>query len=235
MAENCARCAHKNAPGSCVSIVPIFSALSDAEIGEVASITTDARFDKGSLIYFAGKEGRKLYIIHQGKVKISRIGDNGKAQVIRILGPGEFFGELSILGNAVLSDYAEALEPCSMCMIDGVRLKALMGKYPSIALKVMEELSIRLSKAESLIEDISLRPAENRLAQAILDLAEGRSEFELPTTKGDFASQLGMTQETLSRKLSLLQKQKLILTKGLRGIKILDEEGLAKAANAEKE
>ncbi len=235
MAENCARCAHKNAPESCVSIVPIFSALNDAEIGEVASITTDSRFDKGSLIYFAGKEGSKLYIIHQGKVKISRIGGNGKAQVIRILGPGEFFGELSILGNAAFSDYAEALEPCSMCMIDGVRLKVLMSKYPSIALKVMEELSIRLSKAETLIEDISLRPAENRLAQAILDLAEGRNEFDIPITKGDFASQLGMTQETLSRKLSLLQNRGLVLTKGLRGIKILDEEGLKKAANAEKE
>jgi len=234
MVGNCAHCARKDAPGSCVAIVPIFSALSPAEIGEVAAITTDARFDKGSLIYFAGKEGRKLYIIHRGRVKISRIGDNGKSQVIRILGPGEFFGELSILGNAALSDYAEAVEPCSMCMIDGARLKSIMSKYPSIALKVMEELSIRLSKAESLIEDISLRPAESRLAQAILDLAAGRSEFELSTTKGDFASHLGMTQETLSRKLSLLQSQGLILAKGLRGIKILDEKGLLKAANVDK-
>ncbi|HOI23521.1 MAG: Crp/Fnr family transcriptional regulator [Spirochaetia bacterium] len=235
MAGNCAHCARKDAPGSCVAIVPIFSALSPAEIDEIAAITADARFDKGSFVYFAGKEGRKLYIIHQGRVKISRIGGNGKSRVIRILGPGEFFGELSILGNAALSDYAEAVEPCSMCMIDGARLKSIMSKYPSIALKVMEELSIRLSKAESLIEDISLRPAESRLAQAILDLAAGRSEFELSTTKGDFASHLGMTQETLSRKLTLLQSQGLILAKGLRGIKILDEKRLLKAANVEKD
>lgn len=235
MTSHCSQCARNKEPGSCVAIVPIFSALSSAEIDEVAAITTDARFDKGSLIYFAGKEGRKLYVIHQGRVKISRIGGGGKAQVIRVLGPGEFFGELSILGNETLSDYAEALEPCSMCMIDGARLKLLMGKYPSIALKVMEELSIRLSKAESLIEDISLRPAENRLAQAILDIAAGRNEFELPTTKGDFASQLGMTQETLSRKLSLLQNQGLIMSRGLRGIVILDEDGLTRAANAEKD
>jgi len=216
-----------------VEIVPIFSALDPSEIAEVAAITTDARFDTGNFIYFAGKEGNKLYIIHQGKVKISRLGDNGKSQMIRVLGPGQFFGELSILGKTPLPDYAEAMEPCSMCMIEGSRLKLLMGKYPSIALKVMEELSLRLAKAESRIEDISLRPAERRLAAALLELAAGRRYFELPTTKGDFASHLGMTQETLSRKLSLLQNQGLIRGRGQRGIEILDEKGLERAASSD--
>lgn len=230
MAYGCAACSLKGSPQSCVSIVPIFSALSAQEVAEVAAITTDARYDKGQLIYFAGKEGSKLYVIHAGKVKISRIVENGKSQVIRVLGPGEFFGELSILGGGRLSDYAEALEPCSMCMVEGARLKALMGKYPSIALKVVEELSLRLSKAETLIEDLSLRSAERRIALALLGMAQGRVEFNLPISKGDLASQLGMTQETFSRKLSVLQDQGLIAARGQRGIRILDGEGLSRLA-----
>lgn len=213
-------------PG-CVALVPIFSALSPEEMMEIAAITHDKRFEKGELVYFAGKEGKKLYVLHTGRVKISRIGPTGKTQVIRVIGPGEFMGELSILSQAALTDYAEALEPCTACMIEGVRLKELMKKYPSIALKVMEELSARLEKAETLIEDINLRSAERRLAQALLSEAGIRREFELALAKGDFASQLGMTQETLSRKLSMFQDQKLIRLKGQRGIVILDEKGLA--------
>jgi CRP/FNR family transcriptional regulator len=115
-------------------------------------------------------------------------------------------------------------------MIQGAALKTLMGKYPSIALKILEELSVRLSKAETLIEDISLRSAERRLALALLDFAGGRKEFELPLAKGDLASQLGMTQETFSRKLSLFQDQGLIAAKGQRGIRILNEAGLSRLA-----
>lgn len=84
-----------------------------------------------------------------------------------------------------------------------------------------------LEKAETLIGDINLRSAEQRLAQALLSQAGIRREFELALAKGDFASPLGMTQETLSRKLSMFQDQKLIKLKGQRGIVILDEKGLA--------
>jgi len=213
-------------PG-CIALVPIFGALSPEEMMEIAAITRDKRFEKGELIYFAGKEGKKLYVLHAGRVKISRIGPSGKTQVIRVIGPGEFLGELSILSQANLSDYAEALEPCTACMIEGPRLKELMKKYPSIALKIMEELSARLEKAETLIEDINLRSAEARLAQALLSEAGIRREFELSLAKGDFASRLGMTQETLSRKLALFQDQGLIRLNGQRGIFILDEKGLA--------
>lgn len=194
---------------------------------EIAAITVDRKFDKGELIYSAGKEEKRLYVIHEGRVKISRISPNGKAQVIRIQGPGEFMGELTILNKAPLTDYAEAVEPCSMCMIEGTRLIELMKKYPSIALKAMEELSSRLEKAENLIEDINLHSAEQRLAQALLDQSEGKSRFDLALSKGDFASQLGMTQETLSRKLSLFQEDGLIDLKGQRTISIKDRPRLA--------
>ena len=213
-------------PG-CIEFVPIFSELTREEMAEIASITKDRKYEKGETIYLAGKEGKKLYVIHTGRVKISRISPTGKAQVIRLLGPGEFMGELSILNESALTDYAEAVESCDMCMIEGAQLKELMKKYPSIALKVMEELSSRLEKAENLIEDINLHTVEQRLSQALLELSGGENEFELGLTKGDFASQLGMTQETLSRKLSSFQEQGLIALKGRRRIIIRDRDGLA--------
>jgi CRP/FNR family transcriptional regulator len=206
--------------------VPIFSGLTPDEKDEIAAITSEKQYAKGETIYLAGNEGKKLFVIHSGRVKISRISPGGKSQVLRVLGPGDFMGELTLLSDAPLSDYAEAVEPCTMCMVEGQRLKTLMGIYPSIALKVMQVLSSRLEKAETLIEGITLHPAEQRLASALLELSAGRQELELPLTKGDFASQLGMTQETLSRKLSGLQDQGYIELRGQRTIVILDRDAL---------
>ena len=150
---------------NCIEIVPIFCNLTYEEMMEVARITKEKTFEKGEMIYMAGDKGEKLYVIHSGKVKITRFTDSGKEQVIRVLGSGEFMGELSLFSHLSLTDNAEALSKTVVCMIDGKKLKELMLKYPSIALKVMEELSQRLEKAENLIENISLHGVEKRIAQ----------------------------------------------------------------------
>lgn len=120
-----------------------------------------------------------------------------------------------------------------MCALEGQRLKRLMAKYPSIAFKVMDELSRRLEKAENRIEDISLSSVSKRIAGALLELSEGKQEFLLPMTKGDLASQLGMTQETLSRKLATLQEEGLIALKGHRKVVIKSKSELEEIALTE--
>jgi CRP/FNR family transcriptional regulator len=193
---------------------------------EIAAITRSKTFDKNDMVYMSGDIGGKLFVLHQGKVKISRINANGKEQVIRVVGPGEFMGELSLLSNLSLTDNAQALESSTMSIIEGGKLKELMKKYPSIALKVMEELSQRLEKAENLIENINLSSVEQRLAQALLSLSSGKKEVNLNMTKGEFASQIGMSQETLSRKLTSFQDEGLIELEGQRKIIIIDKKGL---------
>lgn len=220
-------CHNKEHP-NCIEVVPIFSNLTHEEMLEVAAITTAQTFEKGDMIYTAGDIGDKLYVLHSGRVKISRLSINGKEQVIRVVGSGEFMGELSLFSSLPMTDNAEALETSTMCVIEGAKLKELMKKYPSISFKVMEELSQRLERAENLIEKINLSSVEQRLAEALLTMSAGKKEILLNMTKGDFASQIGMTQETLSRKLTLFQEQGLIELKGHRKIIILDRDGLEK-------
>lgn len=217
---------HNSGVSSCIEIVPIFSSLSHEEMLEIAYITNNKTFQKGEMIYLAGEKGEKLYVLHKGRVKISRISSNGKEQVIRIIGPGEFMGELSLFSSLPMTDNAEVLEASTACIIEGNKLKQLMKKYPTIAFKVMEELSKRLERAESLIEDINLHSVEHRLAEALLKMSEDRDEVILKMTKGDLASQIGMSGETLSRRLSSFQEQGLIKLEGHRKIIILNREGL---------
>ena len=73
---------------SCIEIVPIFSNLTYDEMMEVARITRERVYEKGQMIYMAGDKGEKLYVIHSGKVKITRITDSGKEQSRSW--PGEF-------------------------------------------------------------------------------------------------------------------------------------------------
>jgi CRP/FNR family transcriptional regulator len=119
-----------------------------------------------------------------------------------------------------------------MCIIEGEKLKELMMKYPSISFKVMDVLSRRLERAENLIENINLNTVEQRLAQALLELAGGNKEISLNMTKGDFASQIGMSQETLSRKLASFQDDGLIELKGQRKILLKNKAGLEDIVSA---
>ncbi len=79
------------------------------------------------MVYMAGDRREKLFVIHKGKVKISRISPTGKEQVIRILGPGDFMGELSLFVHGPLNDNAEVLEDTTVCVIDGEKLKKPNG------------------------------------------------------------------------------------------------------------
>lgn len=210
---------------NCIEMVPIFSNLTKDEMFEIAMITTEKEVDKGDTIYSAGFLTDSLYVIHKGRVKILRLNESGKEQIIRVLGPGQFIGELAIFNREPASDSAIALEKTIMCKIDGQDIKGLMARFPSIAFKILEELSQRLQKAETLVEDISLSSVERRIAKSILQM-ETEGIIQLQMSKGDWASHLGMSQETLSRKLTAFQDHGLIELVGHRGIRIIDREGL---------
>lgn len=223
---NCDCRCHKREGRTCIEAVPIFSSLSNDEMLEVAGITSKKTYEKGEMIYMAGDKGEKLQVIHTGKVKISRISDSGKEQVIRVLGPGDFMGELSLFSSIPLTDNGESMEKTTVCIIAGDKIKELMKKYPAIAFKVMEELSKRLEKAENLIEDINLHGVEKRLSDTLLTMSNDKGEVVLKMSKGDFASYMGMSQETLSRKLSNFQDMGLIKLIGHRRIILLNKRAL---------
>lgn len=90
----------------------------------------------------------------------------------------------------------------------------------------MEELSNRLEQTESRLEQTNLQTVEQRLAHYLITASEDKDVFELELSKGDLASLLGTTQETLSRRLSLFQQNNLIELEGQRKIKIIDRLSL---------
>ncbi|NLB89086.1 MAG: cyclic nucleotide-binding domain-containing protein, partial [Syntrophomonadaceae bacterium] len=102
--HNCSHgiCCSSHAERTCMHKVPIFSNLNEEEMQQIAEIITDREYKKGETIYLAGDLQESLYIINHGKVKIYKVSETGKEQIIRILNPGDFMGELSLFAHSPL-------------------------------------------------------------------------------------------------------------------------------------
>src|SRR6476661_5394480 len=101
----------------CVSFVPIFNHLAYEDMLEIAKTSHSKSYRKGDMVFKAGDASDYLYIVHKGQVKISRLSESGKEQLIRMLEPGDFMGELSIFTDEVLTNYAEAIVDTEICAI----------------------------------------------------------------------------------------------------------------------
>lgn len=213
---------------NCIEKVPIFSNLTTEEMYEVAMTIIHREYKKGEAIYLEGDIAQKLFIINTGSVKITKVSEEGKEQIIRILNEGEFMGELSLFTNYPSKNNAETIEKTSICILDSKKINALMEKKPGIALKIIKDLSVRLENTESLIESLRLRDVEQRLADILLKLADESNVVSLSISKKDLAAHIGMSQETLSRKLTKFQEAGWIAQVGQRMITILDRITLEK-------
>lgn len=212
----------------CISIVPIFNHLDAEEMQEIVKESHSSAHKKGQTIYQAGEKSDGLYIVHKGRVKIYRLSDNGKEQLVRILEPGDFTGELSLFNESVHDAYAEALEPVELCVMGRDNFQQFLLKYPAIALKVLTEFSTRLAKTEKQAASIAMESTETRVAIYLADLVEEqkRSDVTLPMSRKDLASHLGTTPETVSRKLTDFEQSGWIKQSGQREIIILDLDAL---------
>src|SRR5690625_4785959 len=93
---------------ACVSLVPIFNHLEEDQMNEIMQAVQGISYKKGEIIYHAGDESDSLYIVNRGQIKIYRLSESGKEQIVRILNPGDFTGELALFQQSVHESYAEA-------------------------------------------------------------------------------------------------------------------------------
>ncbi|MFD1706440.1 Crp/Fnr family transcriptional regulator [Siminovitchia sediminis] len=212
----------------CVSLVPIFNHLHYTEMQEIVKATRAVTYEKGQEIYGAGDHSAQLYIVHRGRVKIFRLSESGKEQLIRILEPGDFMGELSLFSGSPFDHYAMAMEKTELCVMRRSDLKVFLKKYPNITLNIMEEISRRLERAERLISSLTSEDTEKRIAAYLVELVHDHKSttITLPMPKKDIASYLGTTPETVSRKLAEFQENGWIDQTGQRRLTILDLDAL---------
>lgn len=216
---------------ACIQLVPIFNHLEENQLDEIMHTTQSVSYKKGSLIYRADEEADTLYIVNQGRVRIYRLAESGKEQLVRILEPGDFTGEMALFSpdNTIHEAYAEAMVDTKICLIKRSDLQAYLLKYPTISLRILNELSQRLEKSEKQTTRFATEKVETRIALFLAECLQTETnsmEFTLPMSKKDLASYLGTTPETISRKLADLEAAGLIKQKTKKRIEIRDLDGL---------
>ena len=113
---------------------------------EIMSVTHPATYKKGELLYRPGDASDTLYILHSGLIRIYRLAESGKEQLVRFLYPGDFTGELALFSESKHEAYAEAVKETQVCRMKRSDLQHFLLKYPAISLKLLQEFSNRSGK-----------------------------------------------------------------------------------------
>ncbi len=208
----------------CIESNILFQGLSSEMLSQIEGIARMKRVERGEMIFFDGDACDGFYIVVTGKVKIFKTSLHGKEQILHIFGEGQPFGEVPVFHGKPFPASAQALAAGQVLFFSRKDFIALLTNNPSIALAMLAVLSIRLRKFTTQIENLSLKEVPERLAAYLLVLSEeqGHSDnVELEISKGQLASLLGTTPETLSRIFHKMTDEGLIAVAG-KQITLLD-------------
>lgn len=209
----------------CVRLVPIFNHLQNEQMSEVMKTVYSTQYKNGDHLFHAGDESDALYVVHTGTVRVYRLSEAGKEQLVRLLLPGDFTGELALFRESEHESYAEVIEDAQVCRISRQDLQNLLERYPSIALHVLNELASRLEQAEQQTARVATEKVPVRLAHFFAELMppfKNNAEVSLPMSRKDLAAHLGTTPETVSRTLKNFEKEGYLTQEGHKKIIIHD-------------
>jgi CRP-like cAMP-binding protein len=203
--------------------IPLFSELSDNDLREIVKLAVRQVYKKDNMILIEEEIGSTMFIILDGRVKISRISDDGREVILSILSEGDFFGEMSILDGQNRSANVVTLEDSKIMVIRREDFLQMLHDYPQIAINLLKELAQRLRRSDAQIKSLSLQNATGKVASTLLRIADdsgkihlGQVEIPRLPPQQDLANMAGTSRETISRVLKTLTKQGYLKKEGSR-------------------
>lgn len=188
-------------------------------------------YKKGQSIFYEGNHANGLFCIHSGKVKLSKLGEDGKEQIVRFAKAGDILGYRSLLSDESYHASATAMEDSSICRISKDKFNTLLENDPKLSVNVIRLLSKDLRSAEQLLIDITQKSVKERISEALIllmqtfGLQEDGKSLDVMLTRAEIADMAGTTTETTIRTLAQLSAENLIELEGKK-IAIKDLNGL---------
>jgi len=211
--------------------VPLFSQLSAVELQRVVDVARERAYPRNSVILFEDDPGDALFVVATGQVKVVLIGEDGREVILSVMGPGEFFGEMSLLDDEPRSAHVIAMEDSSLAVLRREDFEGILTSTPQIALALLRELSRRLRRADEKVGSLVLLDVQGRVARLLLDMAgeEGGERITRRLTHHTIAQMIGSSRETVSRTMRDLTDKGLIAVQR-RDIVIRDRAALEQSA-----
>ena len=226
-------------PGALLAKIPIFSGLTEIELGFLAQRTVRRRYAPGEIIFGEGEPCSGLYVVEAGKVRIFKSSATGREQVLSIDGPGSSIAEIPVFDGGNYPASGAAVDEANLLFVSKQDFQALCVAHPQVPLKVLRVVGARLRRLVGIIEELSFTTVRHRLATYLLRLGQrfGKRtadgvEIALPITNQELAAHIGTVRELVSRNLSRLQAEGLIKIDG-RKVLIQNLQGLEGESRSE--
>ena len=208
-------CCHCREEIPCAAKIGIFQQLDMESQKRISALAVHKQLEKGAML-FSPDHNPGLYLLSQGRVKVYSLSDSGKETLLRVLREGDFVGEEALFGSGETCTYGEALTAAQVCLIPREAFLKLLNQYPSISLKLLEEMNRRLQALTRQTAAESGSQVKSRLIRYLLELSDAQETqtVTLPLNGKELAHFLGTTPETLSRRWSAMEKEGLLRKKG---------------------
>ena len=215
-----------------LSAIPYFAALDPQVLHMIARAAARRAYEESEVVFLEDEPCAGLFIVESGWLKSVKMSPKGREQILRLVGAGEAFNEISVLLNSPNLVTVVALERSVVWVIQCDTFLQLLDQHPPLARIITQNLAKRVLNLLSLVEDLSLRSVEARLARLLLEQSANKVQRHRWATQAEMASRLGTVPDVLNRALRSLVEQELIAVERHQ-IKILDRKGLeAKSASS---
>ena len=215
--------------------IKLFADLPETDMKDMEEATRMEAVKRRQFIYLPGDAANTVFLLKSGRVKLSRVNEEGKELTLAILEPGEVFGEMEILEGVPRDTVAEAMDDVSICVMPRSYFEEMLKKDPGTSIRLTKLMGLRLKRIESRIEDLVFKDVPSRLAQLLLQLSENLGVndrrgilIRAKITHQEIAGLIGSTRETVSAILGDF-KRKGLIDLDQRRIIIRDSDRLSQA------
>lgn len=215
---------------------PLFAALDDEAAGALMQSMTSSHLERGDILFHEGDQGDRLYVIREGKIKLGRSSNDGRENLLAILGPGEMFGELSLFDPGPRTATATAVAETQLIGLGHDNMQTFLASRPEVASTLLAALARRLRRTNETLADLVFTDVPGRVAKALLDLS---SRFGRPAEDGilvphdltqeELAQLVGASRETVNKALADFATRGWIKLEA-RAVVLLDVERLKRRA-----
>ncbi|MGC7846231.1 Crp/Fnr family transcriptional regulator [Desulforudis sp. 1088] len=193
--------------------ISLFAALPPEALKSVASIVRERRYAKGRLIFVEGEPGDGVFLLQEGRIKLTRQTPDGREHILHYVNPGEVFAEIVLFDGGTYPATAEVVEDARVGVILNPDFDDLIVKHPELALAMLRIMSRRLRTAQEKVMSLALHDVTRRLVAAILTLAEDHGQPEgnglrinFNITNQDLGNLIGASRESVNRTLGELRQ-----------------------------
>lgn len=185
--------------------VPLLETLDEGDRRQLLATGRRRRFRRGEVIFHEGDPGDAVHVVLAGHVAIRTTTPLGDTATVRIIAPGEFFGELALLNPAPRSATAAAVESAETLSIGHAQFDDLRRRLPHVTDLLVAVLSAEIRRLAAALQDALYLPADKRLWRRLVELAdtygEGQGPAIVPLTQEELAQLVGVTRPTANRLL----------------------------------